>query len=186
MIQEMYRNVYTRVTSSVGETDEFEIGVGLHQGSALSPFISNIVMNVMTRDVREAVPGITEDGGSSIRLGGEEIKKGQRFKYLGSVLEDSGSMDQELRASPDYLINQGILSDDKEVQTQRNAVGILRPVPVDIELEKIRLQLQMEKETAESEHTLKKDAAKQEFALKKEANKLELSPENEKQSSTPE
>ncbi|XP_064088416.1 uncharacterized protein LOC135202894 [Macrobrachium nipponense] len=56
IIQEMYRNVYTRVRSSVGEKDGFEIGVGLHQGSALSPFIFNIVIDVMSKDVREAVP----------------------------------------------------------------------------------------------------------------------------------
>ncbi|XP_064107965.1 uncharacterized protein LOC135216521 [Macrobrachium nipponense] len=55
VIQEMYRNVYTRVRSSVAETDGFEIGVGLHQGSALSLFIFNIVIDVMTKDVREAV-----------------------------------------------------------------------------------------------------------------------------------
>ncbi|XP_064090679.1 uncharacterized protein LOC135204394 [Macrobrachium nipponense] len=97
IIQEMYRNVYTRVRSSVGETDGFEIRDGLHKGSALSPFIFNIVMDVMTRDVKEAVPCITEDGGNSIRLGGEEIKRVQTFKYLGSILEDSGSMDQEMR-----------------------------------------------------------------------------------------
>ncbi|XP_064110342.1 uncharacterized protein LOC135218125 [Macrobrachium nipponense] len=40
---------------------------------------------------------ITEDGGNSIRLGGEGIKRLQKFKYLGSILEDSGSMDQEVR-----------------------------------------------------------------------------------------
>ncbi|XP_064098059.1 uncharacterized protein LOC135209282 [Macrobrachium nipponense] len=53
IIQEMYRNEYTKGRSSVGEIDGFEIGVGLHQGWALSPFIFNIVMVAMTR---EAVP----------------------------------------------------------------------------------------------------------------------------------
>ncbi|XP_064121763.1 uncharacterized protein LOC135226253 [Macrobrachium nipponense] len=114
IIQEMNRNVYTSVRSCVGETGGFEIGVGLHQGSALSPFIFNIVMDVMTKDVWETVPwcilyaddivlcserreDITEDGGNSMRLDAEEIKRVQKFKYLGSILEDSGSMDQEVR-----------------------------------------------------------------------------------------
>ena len=56
LIQEMYRNALTRVRSSVGETEGFEVRVGLNQGSALSPFIFNIVMDVMTKDVRETVP----------------------------------------------------------------------------------------------------------------------------------
>ena len=56
VIQEMYQNVYTRVRSSVGVTEGFEVRVGLHQGSALSPFLFNIVMDVITEEVREAVP----------------------------------------------------------------------------------------------------------------------------------
>ena len=53
MIQEIYSNVHTKVRSSVGETEGFEVKVGLHQGSALSPFIFNIVMDVITQDLRE-------------------------------------------------------------------------------------------------------------------------------------
>ncbi|XP_064107526.1 uncharacterized protein LOC135216288 [Macrobrachium nipponense] len=43
------------------------------------------------------VSSITEDGGNSIRLDGEEIERVQNFKYLGSIFEDSGSMNQEVR-----------------------------------------------------------------------------------------
>ena len=42
MIQEMYRNAYTRVSSSVGETEGFEVKVGLHQGSALALLSSTL------------------------------------------------------------------------------------------------------------------------------------------------
>lgn len=56
MIQEIYTNAVTRVRSSVRETDGFQIKVGLHQGSVLSLFIFNIVMDVMTGNVRETVP----------------------------------------------------------------------------------------------------------------------------------
>ena len=37
-------------------TERLEVNVGLHQGSALTPFIFSIVMDVMTEEVREAVP----------------------------------------------------------------------------------------------------------------------------------
>ena len=141
MIQEMYRNAVTRVRSSVGETDGFEVKVGLHQGSALSPFIFNIVMDVITRNVRETVPWTilyaddivlcaerredleiklerwraaleergmrisrskteymcTSNDEGSIRMDGEELKRVQKFKYLGSIVDASGLMDEEVK-----------------------------------------------------------------------------------------
>ena len=38
MIGETYRNVTTSVRSTVGMTNSFQVKVGLHQGSTLSPF----------------------------------------------------------------------------------------------------------------------------------------------------
>ena len=143
LIQEMYRNVFTRVRSSVGETVGLDVRVGLHQGSVLSPFIFNIVMDVMTEGVREAVPwsmmyaddivlcgesrgeleaklerwrmaleergmkisrskteymcnSVGGDDGGSIRLNGEDIKRVDKFKYLGSVVEEGGDMEREV------------------------------------------------------------------------------------------
>ena len=45
----MYRDVKTRVRRGDGTTEGFEVKVGLHQGSALSPFLFNIVFDVLTR-----------------------------------------------------------------------------------------------------------------------------------------
>ena len=56
LIKEMYRDVKTRVRSGAGTTEGFEVKVGLHQGSALSPFLFNIVFDVLTRGVRQGVP----------------------------------------------------------------------------------------------------------------------------------
>ena len=38
IIQDMYNRVQTHVWCSVGETEKFLVKVGLHQGSALSPY----------------------------------------------------------------------------------------------------------------------------------------------------
>ena len=39
LIKDMYNNVVTRVRTSDGDTDDFPIRIGLHQGSALSPYV---------------------------------------------------------------------------------------------------------------------------------------------------
>ena len=42
--------------SAAGLTEEFEVKVGLHQGSALSPFLFAIIMDMWTKDVRKDAP----------------------------------------------------------------------------------------------------------------------------------
>ena len=56
IVQECYKNVTTRVRSTVGTTDSFHVEVGLHQGSALRPLLFNIVFDVITENVREEPP----------------------------------------------------------------------------------------------------------------------------------
>ena len=45
LIKDMYNNVVTRVRTSDGDTDDFPIMIGLHQGSALSPYLFALVMD---------------------------------------------------------------------------------------------------------------------------------------------
>lgn len=56
LVQETYREAKTCVRTCLGETELFNIEVGLHQGSALSPFLFNIVMDTATEQVRESAP----------------------------------------------------------------------------------------------------------------------------------
>ena len=52
----MYKDSKTLVRCTAGDTDEFEVTVGLHKGSALSPFLFARIMDCMTRKVqREAL-----------------------------------------------------------------------------------------------------------------------------------
>ena len=53
-IQDMYEGATTSVRSAAGLTEEFEVKVGLHQGSALSPFL--FAMDVLTKDVKKEAP----------------------------------------------------------------------------------------------------------------------------------
>lgn len=52
----MYRTSYTRVRSAAGTSDEFGVAVGLHQGSALSPYLFLLVMDALTSDIQEEAP----------------------------------------------------------------------------------------------------------------------------------
>ena len=56
LVQDMYTDVKTLVRSSVGDMGKFTVKVGLHQGSALRPYLFDLVMDVIAKDVKEAPP----------------------------------------------------------------------------------------------------------------------------------
>ena len=57
MVQATYKEVTTRVRTDCGETEEFGIEVGLHQKSALSPFLFITIMDSpLTEEVRSDIP----------------------------------------------------------------------------------------------------------------------------------
>ena len=55
MIQDMYSGAMTTVKTVVGETNSFPITVGLHQGSALSPYLFALVMDELIRHARQGI-----------------------------------------------------------------------------------------------------------------------------------
>jgi hypothetical protein len=52
LIKDMYDNVVTSVRTSDGDTDDFPIKIGLHQRSALSPYLFHLVMDEVRRDIQ--------------------------------------------------------------------------------------------------------------------------------------
>jgi hypothetical protein len=52
----MYDNVVTSVRTSDGDTNDFPINIGLHQGSALSPYLFALMMDEVTRDIQGDIP----------------------------------------------------------------------------------------------------------------------------------
>ncbi|KAK3522650.1 hypothetical protein QTP86_028894, partial [Hemibagrus guttatus] len=143
VVQDMYERSRTMVRCAVGQTEEFKVEVGLHQGSALSPFLFAIVMDQLSEEVRQESPWTmmfaddivicsksreqveenlerwrfalerrgmkvsrskTEymcvnerEGSGTIRLQGEEMKKVQEFKYLGSTVQSNGECGKEVK-----------------------------------------------------------------------------------------
>ena len=52
----MYEESETVVRCAVATTESFKVKVGLHQGSALSPFLFAVIMDRLTDEVRRKLP----------------------------------------------------------------------------------------------------------------------------------
>jgi hypothetical protein len=55
VVKDMYDNVVTSVRASDGDTNDFLINIGLHQGSTLRPYLFALVMNEVTRDIQGGI-----------------------------------------------------------------------------------------------------------------------------------
>lgn len=56
LIKDMYKDVMTFVRTCDADTSDFPIKIGLHQGSALSPYLFATVMDEATRDIQGDIP----------------------------------------------------------------------------------------------------------------------------------
>ena len=56
LIKDMYKDATTFVRIYDGNTTDFSINIGLHQGSALSPYLFALVMDEVTRDIQGEIP----------------------------------------------------------------------------------------------------------------------------------
>ena len=56
IIKDIYHGATTNVRSAAGLTEKFRVGVGLHQGSVLSPFLFAIIKDKLTEDIRKEAP----------------------------------------------------------------------------------------------------------------------------------
>ncbi|XP_070017361.1 secreted RxLR effector protein 78-like [Nicotiana sylvestris] len=55
-IKDMYDGAKTRVRTVGGDSEYFSVVMGLHQGSALSPFLFALVIDALIHDIQGEVP----------------------------------------------------------------------------------------------------------------------------------
>ena len=56
LVQDMYEGSETVVRCAVGTKESFKVKVGLHQGSALSPFLFAVIMDRLMNEIRRKPP----------------------------------------------------------------------------------------------------------------------------------
>ena len=56
LVQDMYQGAITCMKSKLGTSEHFKVGIGLHQGSALSPFLFIMLVDTISQDVRNELP----------------------------------------------------------------------------------------------------------------------------------
>jgi hypothetical protein len=145
LIKDKYDNVVTSVRTSDGDTNDFPINIGLHQGSTLSPYLFALVMDEVTRDVQGGIrwcmlfaddvvlvnesrtrvdqklelwrqilaakgfrllrskmeymkcdfSATTQEEGD-VRLDGQVVPKKDIFRYLRSMLQKNGDIDEDV------------------------------------------------------------------------------------------
>ena len=58
IIQDMYNDCETLVSTRTGDTEYFHVGVGLLQGSALSPLLFILIMDVLQAEIGKEPPWV--------------------------------------------------------------------------------------------------------------------------------
>lgn len=90
VVKDMYDGVRTKVRTVGGETNQFPGEVGLHQGSALSPFLFTHVIDEVTKDIQGKLPLCMLFADDIILV--DESKRGlnERLEKWRLVLETKG------------------------------------------------------------------------------------------------
>ena len=145
VVQAMYRDPRTTVRTAFGLSGMFPVGVGVHQGSALSPLLFILVMDYISKQVggdrskkllyaddvalqadseqelQRLVAGwsaalkahgmklsidktvvlaasVGDQKKLKVMVEGKQLEQVKSFKYLGGVVEERGTLDEEVKA----------------------------------------------------------------------------------------
>jgi len=85
-----YEDSRSVVRTQMGETEEFEVGVGVHQGSALSPLLFVIVMEEVTKLVRHGLPWEVLFADDLVLMAKSEEELKERMSSWKRAMESKG------------------------------------------------------------------------------------------------
>ena len=90
VIEEMYEGASTRVRSLCGETEDFSVRVGVHQGSALSPYLFSLILDEITKDIQGELPWCMMFADDVVLVGESPEELGERLEVWREALEGKG------------------------------------------------------------------------------------------------
>ena len=115
----MYDGATTTVRSAAGLTKEFKVGVGLHQGLALSPFLFAIIIDRLTEDLRKDAPWDMLFADDIVLCIQNHRELEEDLEIWRNVLERRGL--KVSRSKTEYLRVVGV-DDGEELKLQREKV----------------------------------------------------------------
>ncbi|KAH1209339.1 LINE-1 retrotransposable element ORF2 protein [Glycine max] len=89
-IQDMYDRVSTSVRTQGGESDDFPITIGLHQGSTLSLYLFTLILDVLTEQIQEIAPRCMLFADDIVLLGESREELNERLETWRRALETHG------------------------------------------------------------------------------------------------
>ncbi|RZB91510.1 Carbon catabolite repressor protein 4-like 2 isoform B [Glycine soja] len=89
-IQDMYDRVSTSVRTQGGESDDFPITIGLHQGSTLSPYLFTLILDVLTEQIQEIASRCMLFADDIVLLGESREELNERLETWRRALETHG------------------------------------------------------------------------------------------------
>ncbi|GJW91832.1 retrovirus-related pol polyprotein LINE-1 [Tanacetum coccineum] len=99
VIQDIYKGARTCVRTPTRNTEYFPIDVGLHQGSAISPYLFSLILDELMKGIQESIPCRNENDRNEeeeIRIGEHILEPKESFRYLGSVIHKSGRIEDNV------------------------------------------------------------------------------------------
>ncbi|KAK3866891.1 hypothetical protein Pcinc_027601 [Petrolisthes cinctipes] len=80
----------TRVRSAVGTTESFPVKVGLHQRSALTPYLFNLLMDVLVEEVTKEAPWSMHFADDIVLVSESDEELQGKLELWKGLLEDYG------------------------------------------------------------------------------------------------
>ena len=90
LVQDMNTGCRTKVRTVAGESSKFNVEVGLHQGSVLSPYLFLILMDVLAERVRKEAPESMLFADDIVLCGDKDVDMTEYLESWRKALEERG------------------------------------------------------------------------------------------------
>ena len=90
LIKDMYDRTVTSVRAPVRDTGAFPVGVGLHQGSALSPFLFAVVLDELSKSIHEIVSWCMLFADDIVLVAESKYSLNEKLEGWRATLEEKG------------------------------------------------------------------------------------------------